>query len=105
MGKKYFMTFYRARKTYTTKHGAMQVAAGFTPKFRSSRERVVVVRGVERCLVEYCLVWSTARLLETCAPPETKRDFVFHLKALLEHAPARDRLPVISQISDENEKT
>lgn len=51
----------------------------------------MVIRGVERCLAEFCVVWATARLLETCAPPEVKRDFVFHLRPLLEHAPARDR--------------
>ena len=52
---------------------------------------MVVIRGVERCLAEFSLVWSTSRLLEACAPPETKRDFLFHLRPLLEHAPARDR--------------
>lgn len=71
-----------------------QVGERFSPTFGSSRERLVAVRGVERCLAEFCVVWSTARLLEACAPPETKRDFVFYLKALLEHAPARDRLAV-----------
>lgn len=72
----------------------IQVGEGFSPRFGSSRDRLVAVRGVERCLAEFCVVWSTARLLEACAPSETKRDFVFHLKALLEHAPPRDRLGV-----------
>ncbi len=56
----------------------------------------MVIRGVERCLAEFGLVWSTARLLEVCAPPETKRDFLFHLRPLLEHAPGRDRHEVSS---------
>lgn len=42
-------------------------------------------------MAEFGLVWSTARLLEACAPPETKKDFLFHLRPILEHAPARDR--------------
>lgn len=61
------------------------------PEFESSYERQVVIRGVERCLAEFGLVWSTARLLEACAPAETKRDFLVHLRPILEHAPARDR--------------
>lgn len=68
-----------------------QVTAGFSPKYESSHERLLASRGVERCLAEVTLVWSTARLLEATAPPETKTDFIFHLRALLEHAPARDR--------------
>ena len=61
------------------------------PKYDTNHGQQLVVTGVERCLAECSLVWSAARLLEASAPPETKRDFVFHLKALLEHAPARDR--------------
>ncbi|CAM9485102.1 unnamed protein product [Ectocarpus sp. 6 AP-2014] len=86
---------YSSLKYSTKKNGvaraAAQVAQGLVPKFESSYEKLVVIRGVERCLAEFSLVWSTARLLETCAPPETKRDFLFHLRPLLEHAPARDR--------------
>lgn len=37
------------------------------------------------------MVWSTARLLDSHAESATKSDFVFHLKPLLEHTPARDR--------------
>lgn len=59
----------------------------------------MTIKGVERCLAEFCVIWSTARLLEACAPSETKRDFVFHLKAILEHAPARDRLAVRTTIA------
>ena len=68
-----------------------QVADGFCPRYKTSHGQLLVVRGVERCLAEFGLVWSTARLLEASAPAETKKDFVFHLRALLEHAPARDR--------------
>lgn len=68
-----------------------KVAQGAIPKFDSSYERQAVIRGVERCLAEFGLVWSTARLLDACAPPETKQDFLFHLRPILEHAPARDR--------------
>ena len=53
--------------------------------------RAAAVSGVERCLSEFCMVWSTARLLEARAAPETRRDFLFHLRALLEHCPARER--------------
>lgn len=62
--------------------------------YNSPRDRLGAMRDVERCLAEFCLVWSTARVLEACAPAEIKREFVFHLKALMEHAPARDRLDV-----------
>lgn len=68
-----------------------QVAKGVVPTFESSRERLQVVRGVERCFAEFCMIWTTARLLEESAPPEIKRDFVFHLKALAEHTATRDR--------------
>eukprot|EP00903_Cladosiphon_okamuranus_P013411 g12496.t1 len=82
-------------KYSTKKNGvaraAADVAQGSIPKFDSSYERQAVIRGVERCLAEFGLVWSTARLLEACAPPETKQDFLFHLRPILEHAPARDR--------------
>ncbi|CAM9474243.1 unnamed protein product, partial [Laminaria digitata] len=82
-------------KYSTKKNGvaraAADVADGFCPKYETSHGQLLVVRGVERCLAEFGLVWSTTRLLEASAPPEAKRDFVFHLRALLEHAPARDR--------------
>ena len=68
-----------------------QVATGELPEYSCIRDKAAVVRGVERCLSEFCMVWSTARLLETRASPETRRDFLFHLKALLEHSPARER--------------
>lgn len=61
------------------------------PSYGCIRERAAVIRGVERCLSEFCIVWSTARLLDSHANEETKRDFLFHLRPLLEHAPARDR--------------
>ncbi|CAM9985288.1 unnamed protein product, partial [Hapterophycus canaliculatus] len=77
-------------KYSTKKNGvsgaATEVAQGILPKFESAQERLTVIRGVERCVTEFCLVWSTARLLDDGAPSETKRDFVFHLKPILEHS-------------------
>lgn len=72
----------------------MQVRDGVCPKYESSQARITAACAVERCLTEVCLIWPTARLLEAHAPAETKRDFVFHLRSLLEHAPSRDRQDV-----------
>lgn len=72
----------------------MQVSDGICPKYRASQERLAATRAVERFLSEVCLIWSTTRLLEACAPVETKKDFVFHLRSILEHAPTRDRQDV-----------
>lgn len=68
-----------------------QVAEGVLPKYACIRDRATAIRGVERCLSEFCVAWSTARLLDAGAVSEIRRDFVFHLKALLEHAPACER--------------
>eukprot|EP00903_Cladosiphon_okamuranus_P006600 g6447.t1 len=82
-------------KYCTKKNGlgksAGEVARDTLPSFGCIRERAAIIRGIERCLSEFCIVWSTARLLESHANEETKRDFLFHLRPLLEHAPARDR--------------
>eukprot|EP00752_Nemacystus_decipiens_P004033 g3692.t1 len=82
-------------KYCTKKNGlgrsASEVARDTLPAYGCIRERAAAIRSVERCLSEFCIVWSTARLLDSHANEETKRDFLFHLRALLEHAPARDR--------------
>ncbi|CAM9888920.1 unnamed protein product [Ectocarpus sp. 6 AP-2014] len=70
---------------------AGEVARDILPSYDCTRERAAAIRGVERCLSEFCIVWSTARLLDSHAESATKSDFVFHLKPLLEHTPARDR--------------
>ncbi|CAM9187780.1 unnamed protein product [Scytosiphon promiscuus] len=82
-------------KYCTKKNGlgraAGEVARDVLPSYGCMRERAAAIRGVERCLSEFCIVWSTARLLSSHADPATKRDLIFHLRPLLEHAPARDR--------------
>lgn len=72
----------------------VQVSDHVLPEYESSQARNRATRAVERCLCEVCLVWTTARLLEGCSPPDVKKDFVFHLRSLLEHAPPRDRQDV-----------
>lgn len=67
------------------------MARDILPLYDCTRERAAAIRGVERCLSEFCMVWSTARLLDSHAESATKSDFVFHLKPVLEHTPARDR--------------
>lgn len=90
---------FREKNTTTTVNNSenkrqqrtLQVARDTLPSYGCIRERAAAIRSVERCLSEFCIVWSTARLLGSRADEETKRDFLFHLRPLLEHAPARDR--------------
>ncbi|CAM9441118.1 unnamed protein product, partial [Pylaiella littoralis] len=64
---------------------------GILPSYSCIGERAAAIRGVERCLSEFCTVWSTTRLLDSHASEKTKRDFIFHLRPLLKHSPARER--------------
>ncbi|CAM9148932.1 unnamed protein product, partial [Discosporangium mesarthrocarpum] len=71
------------------------IAEGFLPRYNTLRDRTLAVRGVERCLSEVVLIWTTARLLQGSAPVEVNQDFMFHLRTLVEHTPARDRHEVL----------